>query len=243
MDGVALKSLTVDFHETGFVPGIAQENQQGFWFQMGTEERQRANAPWGPVNPQALNRYAYVQNNPLKYTDPTGHVQDDGTRDAGYETVCQNGQGQDVSCHDSGATPVTSAQGELMRTWVANGDGTWTYAYWSSKSDQFLDFKDYVKSTMSARATFLSALVGLGASAVALGGCAGTGGSAIVLCAVGVLGGVASLRALYAAYQDYKTYQQGARTQMRHYRHTGVRRSSIIRTPPRNSRFGLNPLW
>jgi hypothetical protein len=26
-----------------------------------------------PGNPQALNRYAYTQNNPLKYTDPSGH--------------------------------------------------------------------------------------------------------------------------------------------------------------------------
>jgi hypothetical protein len=26
-----------------------------------------------PANPQALNRYAYVLNNPLKYTDPSGH--------------------------------------------------------------------------------------------------------------------------------------------------------------------------
>ncbi len=27
----------------------------------------------GAANPQALNRYAYVLNNPLKYTDPSGH--------------------------------------------------------------------------------------------------------------------------------------------------------------------------
>ncbi|MDH7490604.1 MAG: RHS repeat-associated core domain-containing protein [Anaerolineae bacterium] len=27
----------------------------------------------GPGNPQALNRYAYVYNNPMKYTDPSGH--------------------------------------------------------------------------------------------------------------------------------------------------------------------------
>ncbi len=26
-----------------------------------------------PGNPQALNRYSYVLNNPLRYTDPTGH--------------------------------------------------------------------------------------------------------------------------------------------------------------------------
>ncbi len=27
----------------------------------------------GPANPQALNRYAYCLNNPLRYTDPSGH--------------------------------------------------------------------------------------------------------------------------------------------------------------------------
>ncbi|MEW6033452.1 MAG: RHS repeat-associated core domain-containing protein [Chloroflexota bacterium] len=27
-----------------------------------------------PANPQALNRYTYVYNNPLKYTDPSGHL-------------------------------------------------------------------------------------------------------------------------------------------------------------------------
>ena len=37
-----------------------------------------ARAAWaagggGPGDPQDLNRYAYVQNNPLRYTDPDGH--------------------------------------------------------------------------------------------------------------------------------------------------------------------------
>lgn len=35
-----------------------------------------------PGNPQALNRYSMVLNNPLKYTDPTGHSVDCGLGDA-----------------------------------------------------------------------------------------------------------------------------------------------------------------
>jgi RHS repeat-associated protein len=31
-----------------------------------------------PGNPQSLNRYSYVQNNPLRHSDPTGHALDDG---------------------------------------------------------------------------------------------------------------------------------------------------------------------
>jgi RHS repeat-associated protein len=73
MEGVAVKPLTVGFHETQFLGKLNQENGLGFWFQLSDRERQRAGEPWGPSNPQALNRYAYVLNNPLKYTDPSGH--------------------------------------------------------------------------------------------------------------------------------------------------------------------------
>ncbi|MCG8347038.1 MAG: hypothetical protein MI924_04585, partial [Chloroflexales bacterium] len=31
----------------------------------------------GPLNPQALNRYSYVENNPVRYTDPSGHIIDE----------------------------------------------------------------------------------------------------------------------------------------------------------------------
>jgi hypothetical protein len=42
----------------------------------------------GAGNPQALNRYSYVFNSPLNYTDPTGHCPDAGT---GPLDPCVNG--------------------------------------------------------------------------------------------------------------------------------------------------------
>ena len=74
MAGIAYKPLTVDVHEPGFVAKIAQENQFGPWYSLSDKEKQQLGAPWGPANPQALNRYSYVLNNPMKWTDPGGHT-------------------------------------------------------------------------------------------------------------------------------------------------------------------------
>lgn len=46
----------------------------------------------GYANPQNLNRYSYVRNNPLRYTDPTGHSQ------------CQTQE----DCEDMGTTPMAT---------------------------------------------------------------------------------------------------------------------------------------
>jgi hypothetical protein len=74
MDGIAVKPLTVDFHESGFLGKLNGENKLAFWFELDDQGRQQVGSPWGPGNAQALNRYSYVQNNPLKYTDPSGHT-------------------------------------------------------------------------------------------------------------------------------------------------------------------------
>jgi RHS repeat-associated protein len=45
-----------------------------------------------PGNPQSLNRYSYVVNNPMRYTDPTGHRPSDGGNDGGTMECWSNGQ-------------------------------------------------------------------------------------------------------------------------------------------------------
>ena len=67
------RALTVDYHETTFNTSMRSENTQGFWFQMSDRQRQKATPSWGPDNAQELNRYSYVDNNPILYTDPSGH--------------------------------------------------------------------------------------------------------------------------------------------------------------------------
>ena len=63
-----------------------------------------------PVNPQSLNRFAYVYNNPLLYTDPSGHCPDGDT-----ECEYQN-------CVDAGNDPevcaVQTGGGEPGSVWI-----------------------------------------------------------------------------------------------------------------------------
>jgi RHS repeat-associated protein/uncharacterized repeat protein (TIGR01451 family) len=64
MGNTALTSLTTNVAETGLLTGF------------NTESRGEASDKldrMGPANPLSLNRYAYAQSNPLKYTDPSGH--------------------------------------------------------------------------------------------------------------------------------------------------------------------------
>jgi len=113
MDGVALKGLTVDFHEPGFVSKLGEENGFGFWFQLSDDDKQQLGSPWGPGNPQALNRYSYVQNNPLRWTDPSGHCLPWCAIVIGGAAAAYLIAGRSVAVHQSGvaaqqATPQIS---------------------------------------------------------------------------------------------------------------------------------------
>ncbi|MGC9396297.1 MAG: RHS repeat-associated core domain-containing protein, partial [Anaerolineae bacterium] len=73
-----LTPLTVNLGE--FAAQVNAENREvlqfGAFFQWNSKTRQEHNVPMGPASPQALNRYAYCLNNPLRYVDPTGHFLD-----------------------------------------------------------------------------------------------------------------------------------------------------------------------
>ncbi len=68
----APSSLAVDAHEKGIVLAVNSQNvvvtDEGFRFQSQRGENTNA-----PSNPQNLNRYSYVNNNPASHLDPSGH--------------------------------------------------------------------------------------------------------------------------------------------------------------------------
>ncbi|NOK70217.1 MAG: hypothetical protein GFH27_549323n66 [Chloroflexi bacterium AL-W] len=67
MDGVALAPLTVAFHDPAFNAALGPE------LRASDTDRDTLHGG-GPSNPQDLNRYSYARNNPVRYTDPSGHL-------------------------------------------------------------------------------------------------------------------------------------------------------------------------
>jgi RHS repeat-associated protein len=71
---VTTKRFTGQYHENGLTQseGLSYYNARWYDAKLGRFLSADTVVP-GPTNPQAFNRYSYVFNNPLRFTDPTGH--------------------------------------------------------------------------------------------------------------------------------------------------------------------------
>ena len=74
--GITTKRFTGQYHEQGLPggEGLAFYNARWYDSQVGVFVSADTLVP-SPLAPQTLNRYAYVSGNPLRYIDPTGHMQ------------------------------------------------------------------------------------------------------------------------------------------------------------------------
>jgi RHS repeat-associated protein len=166
MEGVAVKPLTVGFQENQFLGKVNAENGMGFWFQLDDKQRQRMGSPMGPTNAQALNRYSYVQNNPLKYIDPTGHHKKRGDQRFGYETVCgKDGQEACTGANDF-RDPETGKK--YVRVWVTDHDGTRYEKIVPEDSAELAEFDAMLSDYLDQKTVVEAALVAVAAAIAAV---------------------------------------------------------------------------
>ncbi|MBK9712366.1 MAG: hypothetical protein IPO81_13755 [Kouleothrix sp.] len=227
MDGVTLKSLTVDFHEPGLVSKLGAENDFGFWFQLSDDEKQKLGSIWGPANAQALNRYSYVQNNPLRWTDPSGHYlepQKVDFGDWGYETVAGtpgtsyvDGQGTTVYADENtGLLYKINKNGQRERLYRVKMRGTvpgclqkpcvkYVYEY----DTGFQDFKQHADTAQAAWDAVLPNTIAGATGGCLVGGIA-SGPFSLGGCAIGAIltgAGAAAGTAAWASYVQAHEYK------------------------------------
>jgi hypothetical protein len=77
-----------------------------------------------PADPQSLNRYTYVRNNPLKYVDPTGHMDDAGDYLTGGGGTSKRGnQNGSGSTGPTVTLPTTPVGGTVLSSPVGWAEG------------------------------------------------------------------------------------------------------------------------
>jgi len=72
-----------------------------------------------PANPQGLNRYSYVYNNPIRYTDPSGHVCYDPSIDAATPGDCDGTSTPSLAPLPAGVENITVYASPLLQAFLA----------------------------------------------------------------------------------------------------------------------------
>jgi RHS repeat-associated protein len=86
-----------------------------------------------PADARAYDRYAYVLNNPLRYTDPTGHQEECPEQ---YQSKCGNGGGA------MGGPPAGGGGGRIGGPGPNNGGG----GFWNRLASPFRAAGNWIKS-------------------------------------------------------------------------------------------------